>query len=372
MTRRRGPSTPAAARPAAAQERPDAATARPRAGAAGEAWRWLHRNLFSTWYNALLTVVGLAAVCGAASRVGRWALTAADWRVVTNNLTLLLVGPYPRDQLWRVGLAVLVTAALAGFTAAAAGGGRSGVLMRRAPALAWLLAPLAVLWLVHGDGAVLDVVRTDRWGGLLLTLMLAAVGIVVSFPFGVALALGRQSTLPVVRAVSTACIEVVRGVPLVTVLFSTQIMLTLFLPEGLRPDRVLRAMAGLVVFSAAYVAENVRGGLQSVPQGQIEAAAALGLNGAQTTFLIVLPQALRAVVPSLVGQFISLFKDTSLVTIVGLQELLGIANSVLANPDYLGRYAEMYAFAGLVYWLFCYGMSRAGRRVEQRLGLGRR
>ena len=379
--------------------------------------RWLRDNLFSAWYNALLTVAGLALVYDVVSGVLRWALTAADWRVVVNNLTVLAVGAYPRDQLWRVWASGLIVTCLSGLSwgiwgrpsrdtaialaAAAAtlvllpfslstrlfilaagltvplGFGlgrrlRAPTPARRLLVACWLLSFLLVTLLIHGDGALLPPVRTDRWGGLLLTLMLAVVGIVGSFPFGVALALGRTSSLPVVRAVSIAYIELFRGVPLVTVLFSTQIMLTLFLPEGLRPDRVLRAMAGLVLFTAAYVAENVRGGLQSVPRGQIEAAGALGLNGFQTTVLVVLPQALRAVIPSMVGQFISLFKDTSLVAIVGLQELLGIANSVLANPDYLGRYAELYVFVALIYWICSYGMSCASRRLERQLGVGER
>lgn len=348
--------------------------------------RWLRDNLFTTWYNALLTVLGLAVTWAVGSRVVRWALAGADWQVVVNNLTLLAVGAYPRDQLWRVWVSVLVVTGLIGaswrlWSRPGLETHRAGqapdrppesTLGRRVLVVAWLLAVPLITVLIHGDGAVLSTVRTDRWGGLLLTLMLAVVGIAASFPFGVVLALGRSSALPVVRAVSTAYIELFRGVPLVTVLFSTQILLTLFLPEGLRPDRVLRAMAGLVLFSAAYVAETVRGGLQSVPRGQIEAAHALGLSNLQTTTLIVLPQALRAVIPALVGQFISLFKDTALVAIVGLHDLLGIANSVLANPNYLGRYAELYVFVAMVYWIFSYSMSHASRRLERRLGVGGR
>jgi general L-amino acid transport system permease protein len=206
----------------------------------------------------------------------------------------------------------------------------------------------------------------------LCTKALSLVSIVLSFPLGVLLALGRRSTLPIVHLFSVLYIELIRGVPLVTVLFMADIMLPLFLPEGLRVDRVMRAMAGFTLFSAAYIAENVRGGLQAIPEGQIEAARALGLNGFQTTFLIVLPQALRLVIPANVGQFISLFKDTSLVAIMGLLELLGIGKAVLANPAYMGLQREVYVFVALIYGIFSYAMSYASRRLEIALGIGER
>jgi general L-amino acid transport system permease protein len=196
------------------------------------------------------------------------------------------------------------------------------------------------------------------------------VGIVFSFPLGVVLALGRQSGLPVVRSLSVIYIELVRGVPLITVLFMAQLMLPLFL-SGATIDRVVRAMAGIVLFSAAYLAENVRGGLQAIPRGQYEAARALGLNTWKMMLLIILPQALKAVIPILVGQFIALFKDTSLVVIVGLLELMGIARAVLAQPDFLGLQAEVYLFVALIYGVFCYLMSAFSQRLERRLSTGR-
>ncbi|MGB7414800.1 MAG: amino acid ABC transporter permease, partial [Thermosynechococcaceae cyanobacterium] len=201
----------------------------------------------------------------------------------------------------------------------------------------------------------------------LLTLVMALLSIVLSFPLGVLLALGRRSDLPVIRTLSILYIEVVRGLPLIGVLFMAQVMLPLVLPAKLELDSVARAIAGLTLFSAAYLAENVRGGLQSVPKGQSEAAQALGLNPALILGLIVLPQALRAVVPAIVGQFIGLFKDTSLLSIVGLVELTGIARSILSQPDFLGRYAEVYLVIGLIYFGFCYLMSLASRRLEQQL-----
>ena len=223
---------------------------------------------------------------------------------------------------------------------------------------------LVILWLV-GGGLGLQPVETNLWNGLLLTLLMAVVSIFLSFPFGVLLALGRQSDLPVVRWLSIFYIEVIRGLPLIGILFLAQVMLPLVLPDEIRLDRVLRAIAGLTIFSAAYMAENVRGGLQSIPRGQVEAARSLGLNSPLVILLIVLPQALRAVIPALVGQFIGLFKDTSLLSLFALVELTGMARSILAQPQFLGRYAEVYLFIGLIYWLFCYSMSMASRRLEQ-------
>jgi general L-amino acid transport system permease protein len=186
------------------------------------------------------------------------------------------------------------------------------------------------------------------------------------------LALGRRSTLPAVRLLSTAYIEVIRGVPLVTILFMADIMLPLFLPGEVRIERVVRAMGGLTLFTAAYVAENVRGGLQAIPTGQIEAAQALGLSTVRTNIHIVLPQALRSVIPANVGLFISLLKDTTLVTIIGLLELLGIGRAILAQPESLGAHLEVYLFVAAVFFVLCYAMSQASYRLERTLGVGER
>ena len=225
----------------------------------------------------------------------------------------------------------------------------------------WLLSFPLILWLI-GGGLGLRSVSSSDWNGLLLTLLMAAFGIELSFPIGVLLALGRTSDLPVVRWFSILYIEIIRGLPLIGILFLAQVMLPLFLP--IRLDQVLRGVAGLILFSAAYMAENVRGGLQSIPRGQIEAAKVLGLNPVLVLLLIVLPQALRVVIPVIVGQFIGLFKDTSLLSLVGLLELRGITISILAQPQFLGRYAEVYLFIGLIYWIFCYAMSLASRKLE--------
>lgn len=210
------------------------------------------------------------------------------------------------------------------------------------------------------------------WGGLLLTFLLTVTGIVFSFPLGILLALGRRSRLPAVRGICITYIEVIRGVPLVTILFMAQVMLPFFLSTGTPPDRVLRAIAGITLFSAAYLAENVRGGLQAVPQGQYEAAYAVGLSGFKTMVYIILPQALRTVIPVLVGQFISLFKDTTLVSIVGLLDLLGISRSILAQPQYIAQQREVLLFITAIYWVFSYLMAYVSQRLEISLGVGER
>ncbi|MDX1437968.1 MAG: amino acid ABC transporter permease, partial [Anaerolineales bacterium] len=216
-------------------------------------------------------------------------------------------------------------------------------------------------------------VGTTLWGGLLVTMLLAVVGIVVSFPFGVLLALGRRSDLPAVRWVCTAFIELVRGVPLVTILFMFSIILALFLPADSRVDRLVRALIAMIFFSSAYMAENVRGGLQAIPPGQEEAAHALGLPNWQITMRIVLPQALRLVIPAIVGQFITLFKDTTLAIIVGIGEILFIGRSIInSNPEFVQHQMEVFFFIAVIFWIFSYVMSSSSRQLETQLGVGER
>ncbi len=384
---------------------------------------WLRKNLFSTWYNGILTLVILYLVYTVGRGLVTWVLVQARWEVIPANLRLFMVGQFPPQQLWRVWSCVLFISLLFGLSWAVWGGvirsfaitiaaafgtlallpfsiqarlwllgnlmalfggygiarlllsrwrERAGRILRYAVLGGWLASfPLTIL-LLRGFGTIIPPVDSNLWGGLLLTFLLAVVGISLSFPLGVVLALGRRSSLPIIRIASVLYIELIRGVPLVTVLFMADIMLPLFLPEGIHINRILRAMAGFVLFSAAYTAENVRGGLQSVPEGQVEAAKALGLSAALTTSLIVLPQALRAVIPAIVGQFISLFKDTSLVAIMGLLELLGIGKAILAQPEYMGLQREVYVFIAIIYGIFCYAMSYASRRLETALGVGER
>jgi general L-amino acid transport system permease protein len=374
---------------------------------------WLRKNLFSTWYNSLLTVVCLVFVFWVVQGILIWATTQAQWSVIQVNLRLFLVGRFPQALYWRVWIVLaiastfgaltwgvflgkqqLIRRGIALFALIVGGllvvlpldltsrlwllsiaillfagfwvGGKFAKIITPWLSLIWLLSFPVILWLI-GGGFGLQSVSTNLWNGLLLTLLMAAVSIVLSFPIGVLLALGRTSNLPVVRWFSILYIEIVRGVPLIGILFLAQVMLPLILSADVRLDRVVRAIAGLVLFSAAYMAENVRGGLQAIPRGQIEAAKALGLNTALVVIFVVLPQALRAVIPAIVGQFIGLFKDTSLLSLVGLVELTGIARSILAQPQFIGRYAEVYLFIGFIYWLFCYSMSLASRRLEKQL-----
>lgn len=392
-------------------------TLRPPRASAG-ALGWLRQNLFSTWYNALLTVVTLWALYALLRPALTWMLTTARWQVVADNLQLFMVGQYPAAQVWRIWLCLYVLGLLAGMSWGTGGArfrtfavaiGSAGLFLAilpfspdtrlrwfglalavalgfavgRIPWSLWLRRVIVAAWLLYFPFVILIVrglewapavprVDTNLWGGLLLTFLLAIVGIVFSFPIGVLLALGRRSHLPAIRVFCTLYIELIRSIPLVTVLYMASIMLPLFLPEQIRVDRVVRAMIGFVLFIAAYVAEDVRGGLQAVPRGQYEAAEAVGLSGPLVMGLIVLPQALRAIIPSLVGQFISLFKDTSLVAIIGLFDLLNIGQSVLANPAYLGLHREVYVFVAAVYWVFSYAMAYAAQRLEKALGVGER
>ncbi|MEO6295077.1 MAG: amino acid ABC transporter permease [Candidatus Limnocylindria bacterium] len=380
---------------------------------------WLRDNLFSGWVNSVVTLLIGAALVWLLVTIGGWAITEARWTVVTNNLRLFLIGQYPADQAWRILLNLGIISLLAGLSAGAWGRATramaitlsalqlmlaalviasplgivpAGVLVlnaalvwvafllalrgwipRRPLLIAWLLSLPASYILIGGvEGTPFPSVSSNVWGGLLLTVLLATVGIILSFPFGVLLALGRRSQLPVVRILSTGYIELIRGVPLVTILFMADIILPLFLPGEWRLDRIARAMGGITLFSAAYVAENVRGGLQAIPSGQIEASQALGLRGVQTNLYIVLPQALRAVIPANVGLFISLLKDTTLVTIIGLLEILGISRAILAQPDSFGAQMEAYVFIAAIFFVLCYAMSQASYRLERALGVGER
>lgn len=331
---------------------------------------WLSKNLFNTWYNSLLTLFCIVVIFSFGKNFLYWVFNQAQWTVVTTNLRLFLVGRYPIDLTWRIWTILGIIIALSILT--------WGTLTKRFLTqitswlpLIWTLSFPIVMWLI-GGGFGLKPVSSDLWTGLLLTLLLAIVSIALSFPLGILLALGRQSDLPVVRIFSIIYIELIRGLPLIGILFMAQVMLPLFLPSDWRLDRVVRAIAGLTLFSAAYMAENFRGGLQAVPRGQKEAAKALGLNPVLITSLIVLPQALKVAIPSIVGQFIGLFKDTSLLAIFALLELTGMARSILAQPEFLGKYAEVYLFVGVIYWVFCYSMSLASRRLEKQLGVGQR
>ena len=348
---------------------------------------WVGGNLLSSWGNAALTLLALGIVWLAATHFLDWAVfsavftgddgsacakpgAGACWPFVWRKLGLFMYGRYPEPERWRINLTYVL--ALAGLVP---------LMIPRAPGKLWLsiylLAafPLVGFVLVHGGILGLSDVATELWGGLFLTLVVASVGIAASFPIGILLALGRRSELPIVRWVSIGFIEFVRGVPLVTVLFMASVMLPLFLPPEVTFDKLLRALIGVALFSAAYLAEVIRGGLQAIPRGQFEAADALGLSYTQKMGLIVLPQALKLVIPGIVNSFISLFKDTSLVLIIGLFDLLGIVQqSISADPKWFSPQtpATGYFFAGVIFWVFCFGMSRYSAFLERRLTGGDR
>jgi general L-amino acid transport system permease protein len=383
----------------------------------------LRKHLFNDVVNALLTILSLGFLFFALVSVARWIFVSADWRPVTVAPLLYLVGQYPREELWRPGLSLLAISILIGmswgvwerylrlfaiFLAVLLGVlalvpletatitltiravflisalliylgyrlGRMPAVKSRYVVTLWLVASaLITLVLLPGIRGFPELPRvsTTAWGGLMVTMLLAVGGIVLSFPIGVLLALGRRSSLPIVKLFSILFIEIVRGVPLVTILFMFSIILALFLPTESRIDRLLRALMAMVVFSAAYTAENVRGGLQAIPLGQEDAAKAVGLNNFQTTLFIVLPQALRLVIPAIVGQFISLFKDTTLVVIVGINDLLGMGNAILnLNPEFVRAQMEVYLFIAAIFWIFSYFMSYASLQLEKAVGVGER
>jgi len=384
---------------------------------------WLRRNLFSSPFNSVLTVVTGALVAFSLFNLARFVLVDASWGQAWANMKLFGVYRYPADLLWRplsvaAGLMLLLGAmagvggrgsitanaffAFQGFVAVLSVvavlfwpsvrllwplvlvAGFAGYLLGRAwPRVAkvlpwawalWFALGLMLLYGVTPGSGLLRIVPSRDWGGFLLTLVLFT-GIIPSFPLGVALALGRQSKLPAIKYFCIGFIEVVRGAPLIMWLFIASLLLPLLLDVDANSlPAVMRAYVAITLFSAAYMAENVRGGLQAVPRGQGEAARALGLSAWQTTYLIVLPQALRAVIPAIVGQAIGLFKDTSLVFIVGLADFFRVADIVSVQPQSLqvtgGVKLEVFLFIAVVYFFFAYRMSVASRQLERQLGVG--
>jgi len=341
---------------------------------------WIKRHLFSSSLNSLITLTVLALLVRYLPAFIDWALIDATWTgasradcnpdgacwaFVRVRFGQFLFGFYPAEERWRVLLAFALPAmAAATFLLNP---------IRRAPwrpLLAILLMttiPLLSWVLLYGGYFGLPVVETSQWGGLTLTLLISVVGILGSLPFGVILALGRRSKLPFIRSICTAFIELWRGVPLITVLFMAAVMLPLFLPDGVNFNKLLRALIGITLFSSAYMAEVIRGGLQAIPSGQLEAAHTLGLSQLQSIRLVVLPQALRLVIPGIVNTFIGLVKDTSLVMIIGMFDLLGMVQAAAADPNWLGSAVEGYLFAGFCFFALCYSMSLYSQKLERRL-----
>lgn len=388
---------------------------------------WLRRELFASRADGLLSLSLIALIGYALFGLLRWALFQANWAVIQLNSTLLVIGRYPIEQQWRLWLLAFLLAATVGASwgllRSCRRADRPGLLWPRndriaaavivaislaiPPALGlstsvagrwwavaglllamrWLVAPLVqglgaevikwwpLLWpgiyllgmvLIHG-GLGLTPVSSSEWGGLMLTLLQASFAILLCFPLGVLLALGRRSAYPLLRWGSVIYIEFIRGAPLITLLFLGQNILGFLLPGGLAPERVWRAAWVLTIFAAAYLAEAVRSGLAAIPNGQLEAARSLGLSTAQALRHVVLPQALRVALPVMVGQFISLLQDTTLLSLIGLMELLGTARTVMANPDFLGHYGEVYLTLALLFWCCCAALGLGSRALERRL-----
>ena len=392
---------------------------------------WMRANLFSAWYNSALTVMAIVALALALWFGLGWILLQADWTVVSTLGGRIIIGQYNIDAacpgqncFWRPQAALLLITVLLGMGWEVAGGGltkriallvggvaaafaflpygldRMGfdvrlLLLANLPVLGlgwavarysrlgtapWIailsvIAFLLTLLLLRGIPGVplLQPVSVLFWGGMMLNLLLAVAGIGLSFPIGIALALGRRSRLQVLKLLCIAFIETFRGVPLITLLFMSQVLVPLAFPENFPQNSLIRAAIVITLFSSAYMAENIRGGLQSLHPGQAEAARALGLPGWQTVLFISLPQAIRNVIPLIVGQFISLFKDTSLVYIIGMLDVVEISRAFIqGNPAFLASAKELFIFLALLFWVFTYGMSYVSRRFEQHLGVGER
>ena len=323
-------------------------------------WRHGRRHPIET----VISLLVIALIAWAIWASGSWVVQAADWSVVGSNLPLYLSGSYPASERWRPWLWVSLLTVLTLVTLfRPSKGGR----------LRWLELALPWCWIgmiplglgLLGGGIALSTVPSRDWGGLSLTLLLTACSAALALPIGVLLALGRESDLPVLRLSSRLYIDLMRAVPLIAVLFFGQLLIPLFLPMQLEINRVLRAVVAFALFAAAYVAEDVRGGLQSIPSTQTEAAAALGLSPIQSLRLVVLPQALRIAIPALTNQAIGLLQNTSLMALLGLVELLGIGRSLLANPAFIGRHLEVYVWLGGLYWVFCTAMALLARRIER-------
>jgi general L-amino acid transport system permease protein len=342
---------------------------------------WLRASLFSSWLSTAITLALAYLILRGLFGFVQWALldavwwvpegqsqacralhgAGACWAVVTEKHRFILFATYPYDQQWRPALAILIFVALYVV---------SGMrrFRRKELILIWLAALTTIGTLMWGGVLGLPYVAQERWGGLPVTLILATFGLAFGFPLGILVALGRRSDLPAIKATCVLYVELIRGVPLVSLLFMASVMFPLFLPEGINIDKLLRAQVAIILFAGAYLAEVVRGGLQALPKGQYEAADSLGLSYWQKTGLIILPQALRLVIPPLVNTFIGFFKDTSLVLIIGIYDLLTAGKTAVIEPAWQGFSLEVYIVVGIVYFLFCFAMSRYSQRLETELG----
>ena len=346
-------------------------------GPVNRALRWLRANLFSSVANSLTTLVLLALVIKGLAGLAQWGIwdavwetpgndssacravrgVGACWAVIPEKYRFILFGTYPFDQQWRPALAVVVFIALFYLST-------RRFLWRRELVYLWIAALVLIGVLMWGGVLGLPFVSQERWGGLPVTLILATFGLAVGFPLGILVALGRRSQLPAIRSLCVLYVELIRGVPLISLLFMASVMFPLFMPGGFNIDKLLRAQIAIVLFAGAYLAEVIRGGLQAVPRGQHEAADALGLSYWRKNGLIILPQAIRHVIPPLVNTFIAFFKDTSLVLIIGIFDLLTTAKTAIIDPVWQQFSVEVYLFVATIYFAFCFAMSRFSRRLE--------
>jgi general L-amino acid transport system permease protein len=334
--------------------------------------KWIRDNLFAGWVSTAFTLLVLLLLWKTLPPLIDWAFLDAVWKpdskacragegacwgFIAEKHRFILFGTYPYDLHWRPGIATVLLIGLWIFSTIRR-------FWRGWLVLVWLAGLTVIGILMWGGVFGMPYVENERWGGLILTLLLTTFGVAFAFPLSILLALGRRSDMPVIRGLCVGYIELIRGVPLISLLFMASVMLPLFLPHGVTIDKLLRAQIAMIMFAAAYLAEVVRGGLQAIPKGQYDAAHALALPYWRRTYLIILPQALRVSVPPLMNTFIAFFKDTSLVLIIGLFDLLSTVKISLNEPAWTGFGVEAYLFASIVYFVFCFSMSRYSQRLE--------
>ena len=336
---------------------------------------WIRQNLFNGFFSSIATILILAGLVRVVPQFIQWAFidsvwftsgqecheaAGACWSVITQNIRFNIFGYYPYEEQWRPLIAMIILIAMLLYS-------RDWNKWNKKLGYVWLFALFVMGLLMKGGLIGLVPVESTKWSGLPLTLLLSFFGILASYPLGVVLALGRQSDMPIIKSLCVVYIEMIRGVPLITMLFMSSVMFPLFLPEGVTIDKVLRAQAAIILFTAAYIAEVVRGGLQAMDKGQYEAAESLGLNYFQMMRLIILPQALKIVIPPTVGILISAFKDTSLVVIIALYDILNTTKSILTEPEWTGFSTEAYIFVAMIYYVCCFSMSQYSRKIEKEL-----
>ena len=336
---------------------------------------WIRTNLFKGWFNSLLTIIAIYCLWVIVPPLIRWAFidslwlsTGAEcqqsdgacWSIIPANIRFITFGFFPYDQQWRPLLAMVLLIGLLFYS-------RNRKHWKKSLLYAWLVGLFVMGTLMKGGIFGLSSVDTSQWGGLPLTLLLSVFGLTAAYPLGVVMALGRRSKMQAVKMLCILYIELIRGVPLISLLFMSSVVFPLFLPQGITINNILRAQVAIILFTAAYIAEVVRGGLQAIPRGQYEAADSIGLSYYLTMRLVILPQALKIVIPPTVQQLISAFKDTSLVVIIALFDLLRTTQTVLSDPKWMGFSAEAYIFVALIYFLCCFFMSNYSRRLEKEL-----